>query len=166
MKRTKRSRRKREFVDPTGDIWDSRFEWQVYVGLRDLGYDVRRCDQRDTLSYSVPVQSGFCLECYGHHTVQRRTYTPDLYVAADDNERREEVGEAGYFVECKGYIRPQDRKILINLAKGKPRPSVRVMFQQDIKMTPKRRAVEYMTEYVKLPAALWNNGAFEWRFPK
>lgn len=167
MERTKRSRRKREYVDSNGDIWDSQFEWQVYVGLRDLGYDVRRCDQRDTVAYRVPIQAGRCLECGGAKTVQERTYTSDLYVnEAGTWSGRRSDGSGGYFIECKGFIRKSDRDILINVAKAEPSINVRVIFQRDFQATPRRRAVAYMSEYVKLPAALWNKGAFEWAFPK
>ena len=165
MATRKRKRGNRQFIDPTGDVWDSQFEWHVYTGLRDQGYTVRRCDQRDSIAYHTPVKEGSCLECDGTEVVQRRVYTPDLWVVepeqADDASTRR-----GYFVECKGYFPQQRRAMLRCVAEQHPGIDLRFLFSKEVRLTKARTNVAYVCSMIKCPAAAWNNGSFEWRYPK
>lgn len=168
MSRRKTRRGNRTFTDPDGDIWDSRFEWLVFVGLRDLGdYGVRRCDQRDLVTYHTPVKQGQCVECKTDRVVQVRTYTPDLFVVdrTRGNHTAEGQGSHGYFLECKGYFPKERRSQLAYLCREKPDLSLRFLFSKEAKLTPTCSNVEYILKYMKRPAGTWNDGALEWRFP-
>ena len=165
-KKPKRSK-SRDFRDPEGNVWDSPFEWHVYVGLRDTGHSVRRTDQRDSFSYHTSIVKGNCLECGSDQVVQDRIYTPDLFVV----EAEPSDGSSGlqgpdlYYLECKGYLRQDRRAQLAAFARQRKDVSVRILFTQERKLTKTLTNIEYALKYFKWPAAAWNDGAFEWRFP-
>lgn len=167
MAKRKTRRGNRTFTDPEGDIWDSRFEWLVYIGLRDSGQNVRRCHKRDTLTYHTPVKQGLCLECRANSVVQVREYTPDLLVAERKQGGDEDAsGPASiYYVECKGYFPKERRSQLVCLSREWPDLDLRFLFAKEAKLTPTCSNVEYVLKYMKKPAGTWNDGALEWRYP-
>ena len=162
-----RKRKKRDFTfrDPDGEVWDSKFEWLVYNGLRDQGYMVARCDERDSLAYHSPIKTGRCLECDGTSVVTERRYTPDFRVVEPEQPSRGLVGRR-FIVECKGYFPAQRRTLLRCVKECHPDVDLRFIFPTEVKLTPARTNVEYVLRMIKCPATAWNNGAFEWRYPK
>lgn len=163
MSRRRTSRRgNRRYVDPHGDEWDSQFEWFVYNGLRDLGYSVRRCTSSDSIAYHSQVKQGRCLECGSDGTVQERIYTPDLYVADDPTQSRDERG--GYFIECKGYWPAEKRSLLRQVKEQNPSLDLRVLFAKVAKLTPKRSNVAYVNDIIHATAGAWNDGNLRWYY--
>lgn len=167
MARKKRKGRRGnyKFTAPDGEVWDSEFEWHVYTGLISLGWTVRRCTKRDSLAYDTPVQEGECVECGSADVVQRRIYTPDLWVAEPEQSNNKSARRP-YLVECKGYF-PQDRRaMLAHFTKQNPSVDLRFIFPKEAKLTAKRSNIEYVLSYLKVPACAWNEGDMsEWRYP-
>jgi len=155
----------KKFTDPDGVVWDSPLEWYVYTGLQDLGYSVRRCDERDAISYHTPVKQGRCLECGSSGTVQDRIYTPDLHVVEPQSKKRGLTRRA-FIVECKGRF-PQDRRSMLRCVKEQhPSLDLRFLFGSEKKLTPKRTNVEYVRSMIKCPAGVWVPGKdIKWRYP-
>ena len=145
-KRVGSKRSDRRWEDPEGGLWDSKFEWEVYLGLRNNGYRVRRCDESDTFAYDTRVAKGRCLECQSDAVVQGRTYTADLFVV----EHKEGVARGRYLVECKGYFPAAKRSLFRAVASQLPDVDLRIIFESNrrlrgTKMTP----VEYIHRYCK-----------------
>lgn len=145
-KGTKRSDRR--WVDDTGREWDSRFEWLVYTSLESSGYNIRRCDERDTIYYQSPVSSGYCLDCESRGVVQSRSYNADLYVMEDQPKGI----EGGYLLELKGYFPATKRSLFRNIAKqcGIDNVGLRIIFESPYKMRgTKMTGPEYIHKYCK-----------------
>lgn len=107
------------------------------------------------------------MECGDDKIVQERIYTPDLSVVErqpGDGGSADE-GEAVYLLECKGYFPKERRSQLASLARERKDLSLRVMFTEERKLTSTLSNIEYVLKYMKWPAAAWNNGAYEWRYP-
>ena len=118
----------RRWIDPDGEEWASEFEYRVYLGFRLLGYDVRRCDEGDTLDYTSSIKRGRCLECQSSRVVQERRYTPDLFVSdlhAPGFER------PGCFIEAKGYWRADKRNLLRQALRERKDVPMLFVFQAD-----------------------------------
>ena len=139
----------RRWIDEQGDEWASKFEHDVYQGLRSSGYRVRRCDESDTVAYYSSVTSGRCVECGGTDVVQARTYTADLFVVKPPKQHN---GPGGYLVECKGYF-PRDRRALFcAIAKECKRlgTGLRIIFESNRKLKGTQQTpVSYIHRYAK-----------------
>lgn len=145
--------------DDTGELWDSKFEWQVYNGLRSAGYRIRRCTESDAIAYNSSVKQGRCVECNGSRVVQERIYTSDLYVV----EHRGEATGGGYLVECKGYFPGTKRSLFRALTKQLQGVDLRIIFESNrtlrgTKVTP----VEYIHKYCKnIVPGVWDKKSAE-----
>lgn len=140
----------RRWKAPDGSLWDSKVEWNVYDTLRkqeDL--EVRRCDERDTLSYTTPVRSGRCVVCGADGVVQERTYTPDLCV------RSRESGHT-VLLEVKGFMHSSRRSQLRAAIRQNPDADVRFVLQSKYtKATKKLKLYQYIDKYMKVPWIIW-----------
>ena len=153
----------RRWVDDAGDLWASKFEWEVYTTLKAIGRNVRRCNSTDTISYTEPKPNVSCLECGSSNCAQNRTYTPDLFLipqaATSDSD--------GYYIEVKGYFRDEKRKLFRCLRKARPDIDLRVIFASNHWVTrPKSRLSDYFTRYLKnTPFCFWQGGDIpeEWQ---
>lgn len=138
----------KRWVDDTGREWDSRFEWLVYTSLQSSGYDIRRCDGRDTVDYGTPVRNGLCLDCSGDKVLQKRTYTSDLYVMGDKTKNV----KGGYLLELKGYWQPAKRTLFRYISKQcvKQGISLRIVFESGNKLRGSQlTGPEYVQKYCK-----------------
>jgi hypothetical protein len=137
----------RRWIDPdTGEEWDSKFEWRVFIGLRSGGYRLRRCDESDSIAYNSSVKQGRCLECSATRVVQERIYTSDLYVV--DNP----TGIAGgsYLVECKGYFPGDKRSLFVAVTKQLQGVDLRIIFESNRQLKgTKQTPVSYIHKYCK-----------------
>lgn len=157
MPRVGKHRSDRRWLDDNGNEWASEWEHDVYHGLRRAGYSVRRCDERDTISYSAPVKQGRCVECSSQRVVQDRTYTADLYVAKTPKG----VSHKGpYLVECKGFFARDRRNLFVSVAKELKSigTSIRIVFQQEAKLKGTQQTnVSYIFRYCKnVVPGVWN----------
>jgi hypothetical protein len=133
----------RRWIDPSGEQWDSKFEWQAYDYLRANGVNVRRCTESDTISYSEQKRQHHCLECGSGKVVQSRRYTPDLYIIPKGAEN-----ESGYYLEVKGYFRGEKRRLFRCLRDDRPDIDLRVLAYANFK-TGALRLTEYFARYLK-----------------
>jgi len=58
------------------------------------------------------------------------SYTPDFRVATDGSED----GPSRFYVETKGYFRPQDRRLVKAVREQNPTLDLRLLFQRDQKL--------------------------------
>jgi len=110
MGRVGRKRSDKRWEDSSGGLWASRFECEVFETLSDdARLVVLRCSQGDshTFPYHSKVLKGSCMECGSSKIIQRRTYTPDLFVVPTC---RGSDGR-GYYIETKGYFPGPQRKL-------------------------------------------------------
>ena len=138
----------KRWVDNEGGEWDSRFEWQVYRALEDSGYNIRRCDERDTISYGTPVRSGTCVDCGSGRVFQARTYTSDLYVMGDQPLNKGD----GYLLELKGYWQAPKRTLFRYISKQCLEEGIglRIAFESGKPMRgTKLTGPEYVHKYCK-----------------
>ena len=161
-KGTKRSDRR--WVDDEGRDWDSRFEFTVYTSLKSAGYNLRRCDERDTINYGTSIRNSSCLDCASSRVIQSRVYNSDLYVLEDQPE-----GIAGgYLLELKGYFPATKRSLFRAVAKqcGEDGISLRIVFESDRPMRgTKLTGPEYIHKWCKNVVPGWFNkktGEVEW----
>jgi hypothetical protein len=143
MPRVGRKRSDRRWIDPSGEQWASRYEWETYEYLRAGGTDVRRCTEGDTITYREPKRGCVCLECGGGDIVQERRYTPDLFVIPKGKSEAD-----GYYIEVKGYFRGEKRRLFRCLRNDKPDIDIRVVANANPK-TGKLRLTEYFARYLK-----------------
>ena len=143
MPRVGRKRSDRRWLDPTGEQWASRYEWETYEYLKAAGANVRRCTEDDSINYTERKPRCRCLECGSGNVVQERTYTPDLYLVP---KGREESG--GYYIEVKGYFRGEKRRLFRCLRNDRPDIDIRVVANANPK-TGKLRLTEYFARYLK-----------------
>ena len=162
MPKKRRSRRGDfRYTDPSGVQWASQFEYIVYSGLRDSGYHIRKCDERDSFTYHSGVAKGQCLECGSREVVQVRTYTPDLYVDFDPTEV-EGSARLGFYIECKGYFPQEKRSLLRSVAACTEGSDIRVVFGKLARLTSARSNVEYVNSIIKMPAGIYKDGGITW----
>lgn len=138
----------RRWIDGTGEEWDSEFEYLVYTSLKGAGYNLRRCDERDTINYSTQVRNSNCLDCSSSRVVQRRVYNSDLYVM--EGKSPSEAG--GYLLELKGYFPATKRALFRAIAKQCEEDgiSLRILFESPYKMRgTKNTGPEYINKYCK-----------------
>lgn len=152
--RVGKKRSDRRWRAPNGTVWASRFEWQVYDALKSANVSVRKCDKDDTISYVEPKRSGRCLECGSDKVVQERTYTPDLFVS----ETREGDASGGYYLETKGYFRPEKRKLFRDFRTSNPDYPIRFILERDSWVTKgKTKLTDYFQRYLKtVPVHVWD----------
>ena len=143
MPRVGRKRSDRRYLDPTGEQWASKYEWETYEYLRSVGANVRRCTSSDTITYSERKPSCVCLECGSGDVVQERRYTPDLFVIPKGGG-----DSGGYYIEVKGYFRGEKRRLFRCLRNDRPDIDIRVVSYANPK-TGKLRLTEYFERYLK-----------------
>src|SRR5580765_855016 len=88
-KRTGTKRSDFRWTAPDGTIWASRFEYEVFVALKEQGYEVRKTTKEDSLRYTSGIVSGKCAECGSGRVVQERSFTADLFVSTEDGPKRD-----------------------------------------------------------------------------
>lgn len=160
-------RRDMRWEAPDGEIWDSRFEYEVYLGLTAQGLQVSRTGSEASLSYTAPIRNGLCADCGSREVVSEHTYTPDLLVRGPSEDGNGDVvQQAPYFIEAKGYLRSDRRALLRSLRKAHPSVDLRVVVQRDYRATAKRTITEWVIKYLKCPVAIWRPGSsLKWQMP-
>ncbi len=155
MPRVGVKRSDRRWKDPEGQVWASKFEWEVYQKLLDNGHAVRKCDSGDTFNYTQPRPNVKCLECGGCECVQERSYTPDLHIL---RPRGGGGSSRGYYIEVKGYFREEKRRLFRCLRNSRPDVDLRVIFAADSWVRKgKTRLSDYFDRYVKnTPYYFWD----------
>lgn len=138
----------KRWIDGEGNEWASRFECQVYEALRDSGVNLRRCDERDTISYGTRVRGGACVDCGSHEVFQARTYNSDLYVLGNQPFN---PGD-GYLLELKGYWAAPKRTLFRSVSKQCQHEGIglRIVFESGAKLRgSKLTGPEYVHKYCK-----------------
>jgi len=138
----------KSFTSPDGQLWDSKYEHDVYVAIKGTGADVRKCDKSDSFCYHEPKKGGKCLACGSGDVVQERIYTPDLHVCTPPNGTD---GGSSFFIEVKGYFRQQRRALFGHFLKSNKDVDIRILFEHDGKATAKFTYSEYVERYYKIP---------------
>ena len=133
-KRVGTKRADRRWQSPDGELWDSRYEYLVYIQFRQEGYDIIRCGKSDTFSFTLPIRGGECRDCKSTSVGQRRTYTPDFYIVSTDSEHP----PVKHYIETKGYLRPKERALLRAFYKEKPDTRLSFLFQRSYPASAKR----------------------------
>jgi hypothetical protein len=159
MPRVGSKRSDRRWVDPTGEQWASKYEWETYEYLRAGGSNVRKCDSSDSVTYTERKRGCECLECGSGNVVQERRYTPDLYIIP-----KVQPASEGYYIEVKGYFRGEKRRLFRCLRDSRPDIDLRVVAQMNPKVG-KLRLVEYFARYLKTTPIVvgYENIPEEWR---
>lgn len=159
--RAGKKRSDRRWVAPDGAVWASRFEYQVFERLSNLGYPVRKCEAGgcDTFSYHTPVRGGYCTECGGNQCVQQRSYTPDLFISSNGGMDSKGNDSGGIYLETKGYFPASKRNLLRSFSTTGPKITLMFLAQRDLWVTKgKTRLSDYFTRYLKnIPFAVWDN---------
>lgn len=140
--------------DTSGVVWSSRFEYEVYIALLAGGVDVRKTTESDQLLFSDRLTGCVCGACGATEIVKPRRYTPDLYVSPQGSGGSAGNG-AGYYIEAKGYIRSERRRILRSFRQARPDINLRVIIQRDYKVG-KSTLAGWVTKYMKIPVTVWN----------
>lgn len=147
--------------DPDGTVWASKFEYEVFATLREKGYAVTKTSPEDSLPYASDVKQGRCLECGSKRVVQERSYTPDLFVhtspSAGGGVQDSGRIRTGYYIEAKGYLRADRRKLLRCFRKANPDVDLRLVAQRDYKVG-KGTLSSWAVKYLKVPVHIWNGG--------
>lgn len=142
---------------PDGTVWDSKFEYEVFLGLSGrTGYRVRKTAESDSVCYTRPIRNGACTRCPSREVVSEHTYTPDLHIVQEDSSKRGAVGEAeSYYVEAKGYLRADRRSLLRALCKARPDLHLRLLVQRDYRVSARLTITEWARKFLKIPVAIW-----------
>lgn len=152
-KRTGTKRSDMRWTAPDGTIWDSRYEYIVYSAYQAAGYTIRKCDKRDTFSFTLPIRNASCTACGSTAVGQSRTYTPDFHVTPKDIK----CEAVGYYCESKGYLRPKQRALLRNFYKAHPHSGVRFLLQRDFPATKASSIVQWFVKFLKgSKIAVWD----------
>jgi hypothetical protein len=159
-KRAGTKRSDRHWIDPEGNIWDSRYEYLVWRAYAAAKVNIRRATKSDTFSFVLAIKRGKCGACGSDQVGQQRTYTPDFHVAADNSEPQ----AVGYYIEAKGYLRPKERALLRAFYKANPDAPVRFLLQRDFPAGAKSKRTGERSSIVQwfhkfLPnakLAIWN----------
>jgi len=152
-KRVGKKKSDRRWRDPDGKVWASRFEWTVYDTLSRLGCNVRKCTERDSISYSEPKPNVKCMECGSLQCMQERIYTPDLFLIPKGRGNGD-----GYFIETKGYF-ARDKRILFRCFRNDRQDiDLRLILESDHWTTKgKTRLSQYAERYLpNTPCHVWN----------
>lgn len=169
--RTGSKRSNYHWTDPEGNVWDSRYEYAVYAAFNEQRKAVRRTDKSDTMAFTLPIKRGKCGACGSANVGQQRTYTPDLYVAANNPKSK----AVGYYIEAKGYLRPKERALLRAFYKANPDAPVRYLLQRDFpagaksKVTGTRSSItQWFTKFLPTAkVAIWKGNVpkeTDWKY--
>lgn len=141
------------WLAPDGSIWDSRYEYVVWLAYVAADRKIRRTSKSDSFSFTLPIRSASCDACGSTEVGQRRTYTPDFYVDSEDTER----STVGYYIESKGYLRPKQRALLRSFYKAHPNAPVRFLLQRNYPATKTSSIVQWFNKFLKTAkVAVWN----------
>lgn len=158
--RVGKKRSDRRWQDDDGNIWASKFEYQVYERLQDAGRLVRKCDKGydDTFCYHSRIKSGSCSECGSKQIIQRRTYTPDLFIPTSQGLANPNTGERGIYLETKGYFNAHARKLYRDFQETGPDITLGVIAERDNWVTKgKSKLSDYFQRYLKtVKFTVWN----------
>lgn len=154
------------YTDESGEVWDSRFEYLVYKGCKDAGFNVRRSVQRgtDTIPYTRTLPRASCQDCGSTRVGETRRITFDLFVDNTDSERKEN----SYYLESKGYMRAPKRSLYRSFFKEKGSDvSVRFIIQSNFRVG-KGSFGEWINKHLRSPWFLWR-GTYpieaQWNYP-
>lgn len=153
---TKRSDRR--WLSPSGEEFDSRFEYEVYE-IFDKSTAVRRTTKGDTLAYTSPIRNGSCISCGGTDVGQQRHYTPDLFAIPGDSKHK----AVGYYVEVKGYLRPRERSLFRSIYKVHKNVDLRFLFASDFKASGTKGRI---TDWFKKFCPDWKLAIWHHEVPK
>lgn len=145
-------KRDMRWVASDGVVWASRFEYEVYDGLRRAGLNVRKTTEQDSIRYTHVVRQGACTVCGSDKVVTNRSYTPDLFVSSGSATDADNAG--GYYIEAKGYLRGPQRSLLRSVRKERPDVDLRLVVQRDYKVG-KSTLVGWATKYLKVKTHVW-----------
>lgn len=148
-------RRDMRWQDPEGNVWASRFEYEVYLGVKASGRTVRRTTPEDSMAYTSSIKGGVCTECLSRAVAQEHRYTPDLYVDTSGRIGTEATGNAGYYLEAKGYLRSERRSLLRAFRKARPDCDLRLVVQSDYRVG-KGSLTSWAEKYLKVKVHVWN----------
>lgn len=161
-------RRDMRWISPNGEVFDSKYEYEVYTAAKQALLPVRRTTKggadtpgSDTLSYWHPVRGGSCRSCGGADTGTLRSYTADILYDTDllpaRSESEKSKGERSrYYVDAKGYLRANKRSLLRSLVKARKDIDLRFILQRDFKVSPTSNASAWIRRYLKAPYAIWD----------
>lgn len=107
-RRPGKKRKDYHWEDPTGQIWDSRFEYIFYTAAKDAGLKIARCDKSHSFSFILPIRGGLCTSCKSAEVGQQRRYTPDFFIVPEDTQPVTGL----VYIETKGYLRAKERSLL------------------------------------------------------
>lgn len=151
-------KRDMRWQDPQGNLWDSRYEYELFTYLKAKdGLYVRPTTEQDSFRYTSPVRSSICTVCGSDRVAKNRSYTPDLFVNTKD-DRGLARDPSGYYVEAKGFLRKDRRALLRYFRKARPDVDLRLVVQADNRATKQLRVVEWAKKYLKIPVAVWRPG--------
>lgn len=141
-----------------GEVYDSRFEYEVLQGLTKAGLNVRRTNDSDSIPYTRPVRNGVCSDCGSNCVASAHSYTPDAYVSSGKGQPDpgSEVQPAAYYLEVKGYMRADRRSLLRALRKARPDVDLRFIIQRDYRVTKSLSLAAWIVKYLKCPVIVWN----------
>lgn len=160
-------RRDMRWEAPDGEIWDSRFEYEVYLGHKALGLSVRRTGEQDDLLYTHAIRNGSCPACGSSKVVSKHSFRPDLLVDSEVSPERRNgqlptVPASGYYIEAKGFFRADRRSLLRSFRKARPDVDLRFVLQRDFRVTAKLTIVEWIRKFLKCPVGLWTGSSVIW----
>jgi hypothetical protein len=146
------------WIDPEGKTWASRFEYEIFLGLRNAPAEIIPCAAgTDSFTYTNPVRLASCDDCGSTKIIQTRTYTPDFLVrpkGAHHSTGAEVRGK--YYIEAKGYLRAERRRLLRAFRNTRPDIDLRLLVERDYRVTDKLTIVQWARRYLKCPVAVWN----------
>lgn len=147
-----------------GEEWDSRYEYQVYRAYADAGWTIRRCNQSDTFSFTLPIRAGTCLACGATTVGQHRRYTPDFHVTTPASQHP----PVSYYVEAKGYLRTSQRSLLRHFHSQNKDSGVRYLLQRNYPVTQSSSITDWFNKMMKGSQwQLWNGSVpTVWHEPK
>ena len=142
--------------DETGHIWASKFEYQVFCGLQagsGRAYTARKCERgADTFNYESPVKSARCRDCKSSAVFTERTYTPDFCITGTGGS---DAQRGRYYIEAKGYLRSEQRRLLRDFRKACPLVNLRLVVARDYAVTRKLNLTEWVEKFLRCPVVVW-----------
>jgi hypothetical protein len=148
------------WIDPEGNTWASRFEYEVFLGIQSSapkGATVARCASgTDSFAYTNPVRLASCNDCGSAKVIQTRTYTPDFSVSSEGGYSSYGAAvRSVYYIEAKGYLRAERRRLLRAFRNGRPDIDLRMVVERDYRVTDKLTLVQWARKYLKCPVVVW-----------
>jgi len=105
-------------------------------------------DRKGTYKYKLEYEE----EVFDY--IIKRTYTPDFILTFKDGRK--------IYIEAKGYFRDADQKKMRAIKEQHPELDIRLLFQNDGKITnTKMRYSDWCNKY-KFPFAIWPNIPEDW----